>query len=287
MSCMMPETLLELRKALREKDGNTWLCAGGTDLVIKLHEKKQFHYSLIDLTHLPVLSLIEETEDTVKIGAAVTMDELERSPLIKEWIPALAKAASMVGSTQIRNRATIGGNVANASQSADLTPVLLCYGAKALLCDSTGDIRSEEVDDLIVGLEKTTLSETDVILWFEIKKSTAFSGFSKVGSRKSVTISKINVCIKAEVQNKVLRHVSVTLGAVGIKAKKAPVIEKALEGIPVAELCDETVREAVYAQIEDNIPDRVSKHYKKSAAFGIVCDVLNELRAEEGGSGRG
>lgn len=283
----MPETLTELTEALKEKDGNTWLCAGGTDLVIKLHEEKKFHYSLIDLTHLPAISCIEETEETVKIGAAVTMDELERSELIKRWIPALSRAASMVGSTQIRNRATIGGNVANASQSSDLIPVLLCYGAEAVLCDETGNTRTEKADDFIMGLGKTSLKETDVILWFEIRKSPAFSGFSKIGSRKSVTISKVNVCIKAEAQSGVLKNVSVCLGAVGAKAKAAPIIEKALEGADMMHLCSEEIRTAVYEQIEDNIPDRVSKHYKKSATFGIVSDVLLELREWKGGGERG
>lgn len=283
----MPETLTELTEALKEKDENTWLCAGGTDLVIKLHEEKKFHYSLIDLTHLPVISCIEETEDTIKIGAAVTMDELERSERIKRWIPALSKAASMVGSTQIRNRATIGGNVANASQSSDLIPVLICYGAEAVLCDETGNTRTEKVDDFMIGLGKTFLKETDVILWFEIKKSPAFSGFAKIGSRKSVTISKVNVCIRGEVESGILKKVSVCLGAVGAKAKAAPIIEMALEGADTSHLCCEKIRTAVYEQIEDNIPDRISKHYKKSATFGIVSDVLNELREWEGGGTRG
>lgn len=283
MKYFMPESLDELKDALKEIDDNTWMCAGGTDLIIKMREKKKFHYSLIDLTHLPDISKIEETEDTVKIGAAVTMDELERSGIISTWLPALSKAASMVGSTQIRNRATIGGNVANASQSSDLTPVLLCHKAKAVLCDGTGTMRTENVDHFVIGLEKTTLKPDDVILWFLVKKENAFSGFSKVGSRKAVTISKINACMKAEIQGGRFKNVSIYLGAVGAKGKAAPLIQEALEDEPVNQPDEESVREAVYAQIEENIPDRSSRHYKKSAAFGVISDILLQFKEKEEG----
>lgn len=283
MKYFMPESLDELKDALKEIDDNTWMCAGGTDLIIKMREKKKFHYSLIDLTHLPDISKIEETEDTVKIGAAVTMDELERSGIISTWLPALSKAASMVGSTQIRNRATIGGNVANASQSSDLTPVLLCHKAKAVLCDGTGTMRTEDVDHFVIGLEKTTLKPDDVILWFLVKKENAFSGFSKVGSRKAVTISKINACMKAEIQGGRFKNVSIYLGAVGAKGKAAPLIQEVLEGEPVNQPDEESVREAVYAQIEENIPDRSSRHYKKSAAFGVISDILLQFKEKEEG----
>lgn len=276
MSFAMPKNREELVRALRE--GNQYyLCAGGTDLMIRLREKKEFHYSLIDLTHMAEMAVIEETGNTIRIGAAVSMDELERSEVIGRWIPALAKSASMVGSTQIRNRATIGGNIANASQSSDLTPVALAYEAMAAVCDHTGQIRMKAVDEFVRGLGKTDLAQTDVILWFEFPKTDAISTFAKVGSRKAVVISKINVCIKADVEEGVLRHVSVLLGAVGPRARRSPFIEKVLEGMSLVKRDERILKEAVYAQIEENIPDRSSKHYKKPAAFGIVCDALEEL----------
>lgn len=283
MNFAMPKTREELARALRENNG-ALLCAGGTDLMIRLREKKQFHYSLIDLTHMAEMAGIKETETSVIIGAAVTMDELERSSLIRRYLPALSKAASMVGSTQIRNRATIGGNVANASQSSDLTPVILAYDTRAAVCDRTGGIRMLAVDEFVKGLGRTELGETDVILWFEVEKTAAFSGFAKVGSRKAVAISKINVCVKADIEDGILRNVSVFLGAVGPKARRSPFIELALEGMELSRRDERVLKEAVYAQIEDNIPDRSSKHYKKPAAYGIICDALEEIKSRKEGS---
>lgn len=255
--------------------------------MIRLREKKQFHYSLIDLTHMAEMAGIKETETSVIIGAAVTMDELERSSLIRRYLPALSKAASMVGSTQIRNRATIGGNVSNASQSSDLTSVILAYDTRAAVCDSTGGIRMLAVDEFVKGLGRTELGETDVILWFEVEKTAAFSGFAKVGSRKAVAISKINVCVKADIEDGILRNVSVFLGAVGPKARRSPFIELALEGMELSRRDERVLKEAVYAQIEDNIPDRSSKHYKKPAAYGIICDALEEIKSQTEGGERG
>lgn len=286
MSFRIPYNLDELACALREKDENTYLCAGGTDLVIHLRKEKNFHYSLIDLTHLPELSQITETEDMVVIGAGVTMTELEQSPVIRTWILALAKAASTVGSTQIRNRATLGGNIANASQSSDTTPVLLAYGAEAEILDESGTVTRRLIDDFVEGLEKTSLGEREVILKFVVRKQKALSGFAKVGARKAVTISKINGCICTEIKEGCMIHPVVYLGAVGAKASRARLIEECLEGCMLSGCDEEKVRDAVYAQIEENIPGRPSKHYKKSAAFGVIDQILDDLRRAEEEAGR-
>lgn len=280
---VMPRSLDELTAALKGKDRNTYFCAGGTDLVIHLRKQKEFHYSLIDLTHIPELSEIREREECVEIGAAVTMTELEQSPVIQKHIPALARAASMVGSTQIRNRATLGGNIANASQSSDTTPVLLAYGALAEILDENGNRSLRLVDDFVKGLEKTTLKNNEVIVKFIVKKQDVLSGFAKVGARKAVTISKINACICTSIKDGCMRNPVVYLGAVGAKAGRARLIEKSLEGFCLDSSEEEQVRDAVYAQIEENIPDRPSKHYKKSAAFGVIAEILEDLRRMESG----
>ena len=128
------------------------------------------------------------------------------------------------------------------------------------------------------GLEKTSLGEREVILKFLVRKQNVLSGFAKVGTRKAVTISKINGCICAEIKEGCMVHPVVYLGAVGAKASRARLIEACLEGLSLSGCDEEKVRDAVYAQIEENIPDRPSKHYKKSAAFRVVDRILDGLR---------
>ncbi|MEF2952901.1 MAG: FAD binding domain-containing protein [Blautia sp.] len=280
MNFYIPKTQKELADALDKKDENTYLCAGGTDLVIHLRSQKKFHYSLIDLTHVEELKKIEEMEEEIWIGAAVTMTELEKSPVIQKYMPGLAKAASMVGSTQIRNRATIGGNIANASQSSDTMPVLFAYETEAVVLNDMGEEKRYLLEDLIEGLERNRLEEKEVLTRFIVKKDSSISGFSKVGSRKAVTISKINGCVKTVLKEERLTQVIVYLGAVGAKAARAGYIERALEGQKLEEIDFGSLKEAVYAQIEANIPNRSSKHYKKSAAFGVLDTILEELKTQ-------
>ena len=260
MKFYIPKTQKELAEALGKKDENTYLCAGGTDLVIHLRSQKKFHYSLIDLTHVEELKKIEETEGEIWIGSGVTMTELEKSPVIQKYMPGLAKAASMVGSTQIRNRATIGGNIANASQSSDTMPVLFAYETEAVVLNDMGEEKRYLLEDLIEGLERNRLEEKEVLTRFIVKKDSSISGFSKVGSRKAVTISKINGCVKTVLKEERLTQVIVYLGAVGAKAARAGYIERALEGQKLEEIDFGSLKEAAYAQIEANIPNRSSKH---------------------------
>ncbi len=280
MKFYIPKTQKELAEALGKKDENTYLCAGGTDLVIHLRSQKKFHYSLIDLTHVEELKKIEETEGEIWIGSGVTMTELEKSPVIQKYMPGLAKAASMVGSTQIRNRATIGGNIANASQSSDTMPVLFAYETEAVVLNELGEEKRYLLDDLIEGLERNRLKEKEVLIRFIVKKDSSISGFSKVGSRKAVTISKINGCVKTVLKENILTQVIVYLGAVGAKSTRAGYIEQALEGQRLEEADFRSLKEAVYAQIEANIPNRSSRHYKKSAAFGVLDTILEELKTQ-------
>ena len=226
MNFYIPKTQKELADALGKKDENTYLCAGGTDLVIHLRNQKKFHYSLIDLTHVEELKKIEETEEEIWIGSGVTMTELEKSLVIQKYMPGLAKAASMVGSTQIRNRATIGGNIANASQSSDTMPVLFAYGTEAVVLNELGEEKRYLLEDLIEGLERNRLKEKEMLTRFIVKKDSSISGFSKVGSRKAVTISKINGCVKTVLKEDILTQVIVYLGAVGAKATRAGYIER-------------------------------------------------------------
>ena len=280
MSFLIPEDLEQLVCALEQKDDHTYLCAGGTDLLIHLRAKKKFHYSVIDLTHIDEIKHITEDEDQVVIGSGVTMAQLEKSTVIKKYFPALQMAASMVGSTQIRNRATLGGNIANASQSADTAPVLFALGAKAVVLNEKGEKKCCLAEDLVEGREKNRLADREMILEFHIPKKEWRSAFAKVGSRKSVTISKINGCIRTRVNQGIMEDTVVYLGAVGVKASRAYLIEKALDGKKLEGFQVQSVKDEIYRQIEENIPDRPSKHYKKSAAMGIVDTLLEELKKE-------
>lgn len=283
MEYYMPDSLKQLELALAKKDQNTYLCGGATDLMIHLRNRECYEYSIIDLTHLSAICQIEEDDEKIRIGAGVTMDMLENSAIIQKNVPALSKAAGMVGSTQIRNLATIGGNIANASQCADTVPVLFAYKARAVILNEEGIQRALPLEEIIVDIGEIALGEKEALIYIEIEKSKEYSGFSKVGSRKAVTISKVNACIKGKIQDGIIHRAVVYLGAVGKKALPAPEIEKALEKQKLLQIKEERIKEAVIKQIEINIPNRPSKQYKKFAAFGTIMDIVEEMQEKERG----
>lgn len=272
-----PENIDELCDALQHKDENTFVIAGGTDLCIRFVKNQVFDYKIIDIGRLAELIKIEETNDAIDIGACVTMTELENSQIIKRNISALVGAAYNLGSTQIRNRATIGGNLANAAQCGDTIPVLFAFDADVKIINSKNEYRIEKVRDLVEGIGKTTLKEDEVITNIIIKKSSHISSFAKVGSRKTVTISKINCCGKFNIsENDFIKESEIFMGAVGIKPVRADIVERGLVGKKLDDI-NNNIDYFVQMQIENLIPDRSSKHYKKEAAIGVVKDMLHGL----------
>lgn len=273
-----PRNIEELSKVLSIKDRNTYILAGGTDLNIKLIKDQIFDFKIIDISKLETLRSIEVHKDLIKIGSCTTMTEIENSEIIKNEVPALVSAAKSVGSTQIRNRATIGGNLANAAQCGDTIPVLFSYDAEIEILNSVSEIRYEKVRDFVLGIGKTSLKPDEIITSIIIKRSDYISGFSKVGSRKTVTISKINCCGKFLIdEDNLICESEIYMGAVGIKPIKAELIENELIGKNLQELKID-FEDIIKAQIEEFIPNRSSKYYKGIAAIGLIDDLLADIR---------
>ena len=135
-----PATLQEASRLLKENGPGGRFLAGGTDLVIAMKEKGLLPKYIVDLKRVPGLAGIRENSDgSISLGALTTMHEIETSALITKKYPFLAQSAAEVGSIQIRNRATIGGNMANATPSADTSPALMALNATAKIASATGE----------------------------------------------------------------------------------------------------------------------------------------------------
>lgn len=272
-----PQNTEELCKALKDRDDKTYIIAGGTDLTIKFIKNQIYDYKIIDISKFEEFRNIEICDETISIGSCVTMTELENNEVIANYIHALIGAAYNLGSTQIRNRATIGGNLSNAAQCGDTIPVLFAYDAQIKILNSNNEYRYEKVRDFVTGISQTTLRQDEIITCIIVKKSNCKSGFSKVGSRKTVTISKINCCGKFEIDNENnINKAEIYMGAIGTKPVKAVLIENELVG---KRLGSDSINfeNVIQQQIEAVIPDRSSKHYKKIAAIGLIEDMLDNL----------
>jgi len=272
------EQLVELLKLKKDRD-DFYLVAGATDFLIDIKKKGIMDYTAVDLTHLNEMKEIEKKDGCIEIGAAVTMSRLESSNIIRENAKAVAEAAGRVGSTQIRNRATIGGNIANASHCADLITAAFALGATVVLLNSEGVYRELPMEDFILGSGRTRIGQDEVLVKLSIKNgnNNAYSGFSKVGSRKNVTISKLNHAVRLVFKDNYIAEAAIYFGSIGPKAIKAVNMEKYCIGREWKEALRSELMELGSLQVDEAIPARPSRIYKRTAIKGVISDVFDDI----------
>jgi len=229
-----PTTLQEASRLLREKGPGGRFLAGGTDLVIAMKEKGLLPNYIVDLKRLPGISGIRENLDgSISLGALTTMYEMETSPLIKKKFHFLAQSAAEVGSIQIRNRATIGGNMCNATPSADTAPALIALGARAKISGAAGE-RSISLEEFFNGPGQTVLSPDEILTEIFIPRTPSglVGEYIKFSPREMMDLAYVGVAVAYdfEPQKRTCAGVRIVLGAVAptpIRAKRA---EATVEG---------------------------------------------------------
>lgn len=269
-----PKTVEELVALASHMGEHTYFISGGTDLVVGLHQAGFHDGEAIDISLMEGWNAIEDLGDTIRIGCNATMTDMSRSELLKKWCYALTVAGGMMGSTQVRNRATLGGNIMNAAQCCDTLPVLYAYDAELEVIDLQGETFRKPIRTLVTGICETTLPKGHIVRAIHVKKRPNQSGFWKIGSRKTVTISKLNGCVLVEPGAD--KPVTVYLGAVGVKPLHANILEEAIM-VQGHTGCTESVLEAASLQVDDAIPTRDSRHYKRVAIKGLVEDMLEQV----------
>ena len=197
-ACYIPKTMEELGQALAQLTPDSLILAGGTDLVLHLRSRHLEPDAILSLSDLPQLQEIQVTPERAVIGAMAVMRQVQQSLDGLEDLQALADAAGGVGSPQIRNKGTLGGNVANASPAGDTPPVLWLLGAQAEVMGPGGGVRTLPVQKLVRESGGSALAHNEVILRFTIDR-TALRGwrsaFEKLGHRSQVTISRIGMAV--------------------------------------------------------------------------------------------
>jgi len=163
-----PASLAEAVALLAERGPDARVLAGGTDLIIRLRDESMAPGLVIDVKRIPELAPgIRVDGDCLIIGATTVMTDIAAHPVVRRDLAALADAAAVVGSVQIRNRATIGGNLCNASPAADTAPALLVHGAIAVAAGPDG-VRRIPVDELFVRSGVTTLVRGELVTAVEV-----------------------------------------------------------------------------------------------------------------------
>jgi len=235
---LFPFSVEEALAALAEREGRARLVAGATDLIIELTEGRRSADCLVDITRIPELDEIRLEDGMIFLGANVTHRQASESPLIRERAAVLAQACQAVGSLQIRNVGTLGGNVVNAMPAADGTTALLTLEAEAEIADGVGR-KWVPLADLFVGPGVSRVDSTREML-------TAFR-FQALGQRQGAALERIarrralalpilicGVVVTLSEDGETFESARIALGPVAPVPFRASQAEESLRGAPVS-----------------------------------------------------
>lgn len=262
---LAPKTIGEACNLLLELGPRAKVMAGATDLIPPMRDKAFTCDYVIDLKNIPGLKYIRYSDEVgLEIGALTTLREIETSPVVKEHDPAVAHAAKVVASTQIRSKGTMVGNMCNASPSADTPPILLAQNATVLIHTPNGE-RHCKMDEFFVGFKKTALEPGEIVTGLVIPplKENEHCAYIKHAVRKAMDLAIVGVAAKLTMDGDVCTDAKITMGAVAVTCIHSPNAEKALTG---RKLTDEVIEEASIAAMNDCSPIsdiRASKEYRK------------------------
>ena len=261
--------------------------AGGTDVFVKLRKTKPDNVSLMSLAGISDLRGISFKEDgSVRIGALTTFTELSSDPVIAEELPMLKTAALSMGGPQIRNVATIGGNICNGAVSADSAPSLLALDAELLIRSRDGE-RRIPARDFYLGPGKTVLRPGELLIEIVIPPRTqSFGGvYKKFAARKAMDLAILSVAAVCSVdEDGVIKNAAVALGVAAPTPIRCPMAERMLKG---KILSDDLAAEAGEAALKEASPRgsaRASKRYRSALIKELTARALLEAYKTAGGN---
>jgi CO/xanthine dehydrogenase FAD-binding subunit len=234
----IPKTLSEACDLLWDYGDKARLIAGGTDLVIALRNGDLKPSFLVDVTNIPELRKIEERDGRIFIGAAATHSEIASSSIIKKYGRILSDAVAEIGSPQIRNVGTIGGNIINASPAADTLPPLMVLDAVARVTSREGE-KEVPLNLLFQGSYETNLRPHEILVNVSFKKlsSVMKTSFVRLARREAMAIARMSVAVilQKEKGKPQLKEVRISLGSVTPTPQRITDVEDILRGKPLDE----------------------------------------------------
>jgi CO/xanthine dehydrogenase FAD-binding subunit len=291
---LRPQTLSEALALLAEHAPDVMPLAGGTNVIVELRDGHPCPRCLMDVSKLRELRGIHHDEGRVAlrandrvvpnvvIGGGTTIAELLTHPLIAEHGLPLKQAAARLGNPLVRNRATVAGNLVNASPAADTAPPLIALGAEIELTSKHGT-RRVPLDEFMIGVNKTLIQPDELVtaIRWPAPPARSAAGFYKIGLRKADACSVINAAVMvAWDENGRCRQARIAIGAAAPRPVRAQEAEAALVGQPLkADVIAEVARLA--AQATRPVDDiRGTAAYRQRMAEVMVRRLLNQMNRE-------
>lgn len=231
----VPGSVDECLQILAKRGPDTKVVAGGTDLLPQLKNGVLKPGWVVDLSAVAELRTISDAPDGgLRIGASVTARELELDARVRSRFPALAESAAMVGSVQVRNLATLGGNLCNAAPSADMAPPLLALDAEAVIAGPSGQ-RRVSMASFFLGVRRTVLAPGELLLEIVVPAQGAHSGgnYLRHTPRRELDIAVVGVASQVTLAGGTCTTARIALAAVAPVPLRATDAEQALVGQPL------------------------------------------------------
>ncbi len=269
-----PKEMKDLLALVDAHGTSARVVAGCTDFIPSVRTGRwcfDQELNLIDISKMPVLNEIEKTDDVLKIGAGVSLTRILESPEVKAHCPVLAQAVEQMASLQVRNTATMGGNICMASPAADTVPPLLVSEAWVVIRDAGGE-HKVLLTDFFTGPGRSVLTRGQVLthICIPVKKSNEAAWFQKIGTRTAVIISVVSAAVRVSVNNGICETARISLGSVAPTPVRVSEAEQFLAGKPLDDqVIAECARMAAHA-ISPISDLRSSKEYRKDVAQTLV-----------------
>jgi CO/xanthine dehydrogenase FAD-binding subunit len=280
---LQPLSVEEAVKALKANPGAK-LIAGGTDLIPKMKQRLIEPKTIIDLKKISEIKGIEDKKGKIWIGSTTKLREVERSILIRDKLPLLHNCVKSIGSIQIRNMGTIGGNVCNASPAADGATGLVALDSEIHIAGPTGE-RFMVAKDFFTGPGITILEENELVKGFMVKVPSHLTGtcFISIG-RTSLDISTISIAVALTIDDDNVVDVKIALGSVAPTPLRMVEVERWMRGKVIT---NELIRDAAVKVSEGIKPItdiRGTAEYRREASKGLVMEALTRAMNMEGGT---
>lgn len=278
-----PQTIAEAIDILNEYGDLAKILAGGTDLITQIKTGKCLPAVVVNIAKIRELSWsIQQLGTEIRIGALTTLADVAKSDIIRKHFPALAEGADAIGSKQIRNKATLVGNICNASPAADTLPPLLIYEANVHVAGPNDRKREIPLEDFITGPRRTVLQRDEMVQSIVVPIGNINrSAYLKLSRRDGVDLAIVGTAVYADTS----REIRIALGAVGPKPFRA---REAEEWLKESKLDCNSINQAAdkAAQQANPITDlRGSREYRlamiKVQTRNTIEKVLSQLTDRE------
>ncbi len=277
MKFIKPKDINNLYETLDNME-QQYLLAGGTDINVQISNGTIRDPNIVYISHLKELSGIEEEKDMISIGATTSFKSIIESRIIKRHLPLVHSSLQNFASPLIQTSATIGGNIANGSPTADVIPILLVLDAKLNICSKT-TTREVFLKDFFTGYKKNVMKNNELITKIIISKDAEHkyrSFYEKVGSRNSLAIAKVAVAGIKKVQKEKIIDIKLAVGSLNEYPRRLFKVEEFVNGKTLLEIDFNKVDEYLQQEITPISDLRSDKEYRYHVCVNLIRTFLNE-----------